>query len=180
MKDRKLAGRYARALLAALPDAAARTLADEFLASLASVFESDAELRAALLDPAVSRPSKRMILRELATTHGQPERVANFLGTLVENNRVSTLSIIAEVYHELREREQGIVPAEVTTAAPLDETTRARAQTALERMTGQTVRVNYQVDPDLIGGAVTKIGSKVYDGSLKTQLALLRERMARG
>lgn len=178
MKDRKLASRYAGALLSVLPDVQQAERTDQFLTALAETFQSSAEFRGVMLDPAFPRSSRKAILTTLAREHALPVLVSNFLQTLVDNNRMAALPSIAVVYHELREEALGIVPAEITTATPLEETMRTRAQAALEKMTGQKVRLSCRVEPDLLGGAVTKIGSKVYDGSLRSQLSELRRRMA--
>ena len=78
-----------------------------------------------------------------------------------------------------REREagQGMVSATLTTAAPLTPELKARAVSALERLSGRKVNLTTEVDPGLLGGAVTQVGSMVYDGSLMTQLARLRRTM---
>ena len=109
-----------------------------------------------------------------------PTEVGNFFATLVDNNRIGALDAIAAVFHEERERQQGIVAAEMTTATPITEEMKQRARGALERLTGATVRLTCNVKPDLIGGAVTKIGSTVYDGSLRSQLEQLKRKMAEG
>ena len=77
MKDRKLATRYARALLGALPNAGDQTAADEFLNALAAAVRANAELRSFLLDPATSATAKKSVLGELGTRRGVPERVAH-------------------------------------------------------------------------------------------------------
>ncbi len=177
MKDRKLATRYARALLAALPDPARAEAADAFLTALAGAVERFEELDETLLDPAVPRASKLGVLTSLAEAHGAPAEIATFLATVVDHGRVAQIPVIAAVYHELREAEQGIVPATMTTAGPLTPELETRARHALERLTGRTVRLRCEVEPGLIGGAVTRVGSTVYDGSLRTQLDLLRKKM---
>ncbi len=103
--------------------------------------------------------------------------MANFLGALVENNRTAVIPIISTVFHEELEAREGIVPAEITTATPLSDELRTRTQQTLERVTGRSVRLTCKVEPALIGGAVTRVGSKVYDGSLRTQLSELRRAM---
>jgi len=170
--------RYARALLSVLTDPQQAASADRFLMTLRDGIEQSGDVRRFLLDPAIPATDRRDTLRRLAETHDQPREVANFLATLVDNNRASAVPTIAEVFHEEREARMGIVPAEMTTAAPLTDDMRQRAQSALERMTGRKVTLTCHVDPHLLGGAVTRIGSKVYDGSLRTQLDRLKARMA--
>jgi F-type H+-transporting ATPase subunit delta len=177
MKDRKLATRYARALLAALPDLQRAQNADRFLAALREAMEGSPDFRDLLLDPAVSRARRTGILRDLARSGDQPPQVENFLATIVEHNRAASIPSIARVFHEELERRMNVVPAEIVSAAPLPEDLRTRAQRALERATGRSVRLETSVDPSLLGGAVTRVGSLVYDGSLRTQLDRLRRRM---
>jgi len=178
MKDRKLAVRYARALLAALPDPAVALAADQFLTALAREMDQSERFRDLMLDPAFSNSERRPLLGRLVEEIRLPAEVGNFMAMLVDNRRLGSLGSIAQLFHELREESQGIVPAEIATATPLGADQQQRAQTAIERLTGRGVRLTCRVDPALIGGAVTKIGSEVYDGSLRTQLAQLRRRMA--
>jgi len=177
MKDRKLATRYARALLSAIPDFERAQEADRFLSALREAIEESANFRDLLLDPALSRAHRKGMLRELARNGDQPPQVENFLTTIIDNNRASSLPSIARVFHDELQEKMGIVPVELTSAAPLTDELRARARQALERATGRKVRLETSVDPSLIGGAVTRVGSLVYDGSLRTQLERLRRRM---
>ena len=180
MRDRKVATRYARALLGALPDSTEQKLADEFLSALAESLKTNPEFRALLLDPAVAAGSKKSLLEQLGTARGLPARVNTFVGMLVDNRRIAALSAIAEVFHLERQAGQGEVSATLTAAAPLTPELRARAAGALERLSGRKVNLKVEIDPGLLGGAVAQVGSLVYDGSLKTQLARLRRTMGEG
>jgi F-type H+-transporting ATPase subunit delta len=180
MKDRKLAMRYARALLSVLEDPAAREKTDAFLTGLGTTIDSAHDLRRAMLDPAVPRAVRRKILSRLAEQRGLPAVVGRFLGALVDNNRLAVLPTVAAVFHEERERQMGVVAAELTTATPLGPEMQARARAAMERLTGNPVRLTCRVEPALIGGGVARIGSTLYDGSLRTQLDRLRRRMVAG
>lgn len=178
MKDRKLAARYSRALLAALPDADAAAKADAFLTAIASSMQTMPDLRDVFLNPAVSRREKRAVLTSLADAQGMPRQMRAFLLTVADHGRLEALPTIAVVFHEEREAAEGVVPAVVTTAAPLGPELEERTRHALERLTGKKVSLKAEVEPALLGGAVTRIGSMVYDGSLRTQLAKLRRRMS--
>ena len=178
MKDRKLATRYARALLAALPDATSAEIADEFLAALAKAMESSSDLRNVLLNPAVPRSARKAVLKGLAEKHRVPEQVRMFLCVVADNRRTGHLPTIAQVFSEVREEEAGVVPVELEAARPLSPDLVEKARATLERVTGRKVRMMVEVRPGLIGGAVARVGSKVYDGSLRTQLEILRQRMA--
>lgn len=178
MKDRKLATRYARALFDSLPDEPAAEAADQFLAALARAMGESADLRNALLNPAVSRSARKAVLLQLAEGHPVPNQLRSFLGIIADNGRGANLPSIAALFHEIRESEAGIVPVQMTTARPLASDLVDRARRSLEKVTGKKVRMEVEVDAALIGGAVARVGSKVYDGSLRTQLDILRQRMA--
>jgi F-type H+-transporting ATPase subunit delta len=177
MKDRKLATRYARALLGALPDAGQQDRAGVFLDGLAAGLAGDPALRDFLLDPAITTSKKTEALRAVARAQGAPESIGSFLATIADHGRLANLPSIASVFRDERERAQGVVTASLTTAAPIPADLRARAQAALERISGRKVNLEIDVDPSLLGGAVSKVGSMVYDGSIKTQLARLRARL---
>jgi len=177
MRDRKLATRYARALLGALPDDAEQNLTGEFLTALAHAATANASLHAFLVDPATPASSKKSVLEKLCAVSGVPQRVETFLHLIVEHARLAHLSSIAEVFHLERESAQGTVSATLTAAAPLTPELQARAAKALQKLSGGNVNLTVEVDPGLLGGAVAQVGSVVYDGSLKTQLARLRRTM---
>jgi F-type H+-transporting ATPase subunit delta len=176
MKDRKVAVRYARALLSAISMPEQAVSVDRFLTGLGDAMR-EADFRDLMLDPALPRSTRKAALTDLVQRAGLDERVTNFLSMLIDNNRIGSLPSIAEVFHEERERAQGIVPAEITTAVPLTDEMKGRARAAVEKLTGRKVRLTSRVEPELIGGAVTRVGSTVYDGSLRTQLTQLRRKM---
>jgi F-type H+-transporting ATPase subunit delta len=178
MKDRKLASRYAGALLSVFPDPTQAEKTDRFLTEVGQAMEQSEELRDILLDPAHPRAARISVLHAMAEKRGMPRQVFNFLSTIIDHNRGGAIPAIAEVFHEERERAMGIVPAEITTATPLSEPLRERAQSTIEKLAGKKVRLTCQVEPELLGGAITKIGSRVYDGSLRSQLGRLRRRMS--
>jgi F-type H+-transporting ATPase subunit delta len=170
-------GHAARALLGALATPAEQNLADEFLNALSSSMGTNAEFRGFLLDPATSSAAKKSLLENLCASRGVSDRVKTFLGMIVDNARLASLPSIADVFHLEREAGQGMVGGTLTTAAPLSPEHRARAAEALGKLTGKKVNLKTDVDPGLLGGAVAQVGSVVYDGSLKTQLARLRKTM---
>jgi F-type H+-transporting ATPase subunit delta len=177
MKDRKLASRYARALLSALPSANLAEDVERFLDALRDAMEESADFRGLLLDPAVPRPTRKEILASIAQKAEMPRQLVNFLYAIVDHNRVAALPTIATVFHEERQLAAGIVEAEVTTAWPLSSDLERRTVQALERLTGRNVTLTTRVEPGLLGGAVTRIGSQVLDGSLRSQLDRLRQKM---
>ena len=95
MKDRKLASRYARALLSAVPDPLVQEQIDTFLAALAKTLGESATLRTVMLDPAVPRAKRKQILASLVATQRLPRTLDNFLAILVDNNRMVAIPSIA-------------------------------------------------------------------------------------
>lgn len=177
MKDTKLATRYARALHTALRDPVQNEAADRFLTALGGALEQSPDLRSLLLNPAVPRAAKKRAFEGLARQAGAGEFVGRFLRVVVDNRRIPDLSAIAAAFHAERERSLGIMPVTVTSAAPLGPATVDKVRVSLERLTGRSIRMTSDVDPSLIGGVVTRVGSTVYDGSVRTQLAEMRRRM---
>jgi len=176
MRDRKLATRYARALLATL-DAGQAQNVDAFLAALSQAITTSRDLRDVLLNPGIPRAARTAVLVALAKQHDMPAEVGSFMRVVVAHGRAGNLPEIATAFGEAREEAAGIVPVELQTAAPLPQDLQNRARSILEKLTGKQVRLRFRVDPSRLGGAVAKIGSKVYDGSLRTQLDILRRRM---
>lgn len=177
MKDRKLAVRYARALLSVLTEDQEAKAADDFLQGLARGWDEIPAFKEMMLNPVYSQENRKQALLGMAEQAGLTDRMKNFMSTLVENKRTASICSIAQVYHEELEARMGIVPAEITTATPLDDAMRQRAQQSVQKATGRQVRLTCKVDASLLGGAVTKIGSTIYDGSLRTQLEQLRLQM---
>jgi F-type H+-transporting ATPase subunit delta len=177
MKDRKLATRYARALLGALPDAPAQNSADEFLSALREAMRDGEELRGFLLNPAVPQASKVSFFEQLAIAKGTSKSLTRFLSTIVAHGRLANLPSIADVFHDERERAQGSISATLTAAVPMSRELEARAAAALERISGRKINLKVEIDSRLLGGAVARVGSMLYDGSLETQLRRLRRSM---
>lgn len=180
MKPIAVAKRYARAFADAVGAKGAARL-EPIAAELsltAQVIGRDGDLLRFFDDPSVPRPDKSHILDTLQKKGKCGDLTRRLLDLLVDRRRLSILSEIAVAFEALRDERLGIVAAETTTARPLGVTEQKRLREALETMTGRTVKLKISVDPAILGGARTRIGSKVYDGTLKRRLALLRDRLA--
>jgi len=170
--------RYARALLeVALEHEAAEKLKGE-LGAFAGLLEQSSDLRNFLASPAVSRESKQAVVEKLVARLGASKTLRNFLFVVVENRRSSLLPQIQQAYGEELDVRRGIARAQVTSARELTAQEQADLGRVLERITGKRVEARYGTDPGLIGGAVVRIGSTVYDGSVRQQLNRLRARLA--
>jgi len=174
-----LSKRYARALVGALPDPAALETAGRELESFARLLREQRELKALFANPGVQRRDKEAILERLAAGIGLGGVVKIFLRLLLERGRLGNLEIILRVYQELMDERLGRVRAEVAAAVPLDPAVQARLAGRLGAVAGKTVVLEAKTDAALLGGLVARIGDTVYDGSLRTQLRLVREAMLR-
>lgn len=174
-----VANRYARALVdAALSPAAgvepARLLDElrDFQASL----RGSAELTTVLASPAVAPGRKRAVVDQL--TVGLPPIARNFLKTLIDHRRAASLGEILDAFERLMDERMGVVQVDLSSAQPLTEVQRHAVIQGLEAATGRQVMVNTAVKPELIGGVVARIGSTVYDGSVRSRLESLGRRLA--
>jgi F-type H+-transporting ATPase subunit delta len=172
--------RYARALADAILDSKSGLepgRAWQELRSFAEIVRDSAELRNVLLSPAVSAARKRAVVGRFASTLPLSKLIRNFLFVLIDRRRIGMLDEVIDAFESEIDARLGIVRAQVTTAAPLDDTQRAEMQATLARVAGKQVRADFKVDPALIGGAVARIGSTIYDGSVRGQLDTLRTRL---
>jgi F-type H+-transporting ATPase subunit delta len=167
--------RYARALLdVARAEADPRAIETE-LASFVALFEDNAALRHALTSPAIPAPRKVRLVRELIGRAGLSPVLSKLLVLLAERDRLALLPALREEYHRRLLDFLNVVQAEVVTAIPLSPERLAALERELAAMTGRTVTMSARVDPGIIGGVVTRIGSVVYDGSVRRQLEKMRE-----
>ncbi|HXH28415.1 MAG TPA: ATP synthase F1 subunit delta [Candidatus Polarisedimenticolia bacterium] len=128
--------------------------------------------------PSVPRTAKTKAIEAIARRARLAPVTVRFLELLTERGRMNALPWIARELAVITDARLGIVPVEATTAVPLSAAQKKRLREALETLTGGSVRLTLNVDPAVLGGARTRIGSKVYDGTLKRQLTLLHERLA--
>ncbi len=96
---------------------------------------------------------------------------------IIDHRRIAILDEIREAFELLLDERMGFVRAEVTSAAPLDQQRSAGLESELSNLTGKRMRLRFAVDPELLGGVVARIGSTVYDGSLRGQLQQLRRQL---
>ena len=150
------------------------------LTGVAALLAAHPELGSILSSPAYGIGAKREILKEVVDRLAVSVTLKNFVLLLLERNRLAHLGQIVASYSTLADELSGVVRPVVTTALPLDEQQIAGIKGALEKSTGRKVVLNVEVDPTLIGGIVTKIGDKVFDGSVKTQLARIEDILQKG
>jgi F-type H+-transporting ATPase subunit delta len=167
--------RYARAFADVASQEKLDTAAlERQLSDFLATFEGSVELRALFVNPAVSAAQKVAILDKLNATLGLQKQVRNLLAVLIKNDRISDVREVVEAYRaELQER-QGIRQVEIVTARELSEKDRAGLVAGVGNLAGARVQASFKLDESILGGTVVRIGSTVYDGSLRGRLERLK------
>jgi F-type H+-transporting ATPase subunit delta len=175
-----VANRYAKALADVIMERGQTlTVADEITA-FSHLIEQSPELRDVFASPVIALDRKKAVLREVLMRMQLKPTTNNFLQLLLTNQRLHQIDVVrTSLLRELDER-AGVVSAEVTTARSLAGNEQENLLHQLETATGKKVRINFKIDPEIIGGVVTRVGSVIYDGSIKNQLALMKQQLSRG
>ena len=130
-----------------------------------------------MLSPAVSQKAKHLLADKLAAAMQLTPLAANFVHVLLRNSRLELLPEIREDFEEELRRRQGIAQARISSAGEMTEQEKVELLNALEKLTGKRIEASYLVDPGLIGGAVVRIGSTIYDGSVRERLTRLQNQL---
>jgi F-type H+-transporting ATPase subunit delta len=181
-QPRALARRYARAALdvaAAQGPTTAAALGAE-LSDVVGLREQNHELRSVLQNPGLGGDVRRRVLTGILTQAGASPLLARLMDLLAGNDRVGLLPALAEEYAEALNQREGRVSAEAVTAVPLEEAQRSALAKALNAAIGKTVELKARVDPAVLGGVRVTMGGRTYDGTVRTRLAALRERLVSG
>jgi F-type H+-transporting ATPase subunit delta len=173
-----IARRYAGALADVIVERGEAREVQEELWVWQSMIEENPQLQEVFSNPTISYEQKGKVLVELISRTRIRPTTASFLQVLLKNQRLTELAEINHRLAQVLDQRAGVVAAQVTTARPIAEDTRATIQAKLRGLTGKDVRVSFQTDKEIIGGLVTRIGSTVYDSSIRTQLELLSTRLA--
>jgi F-type H+-transporting ATPase subunit delta len=178
MTSRGAAIRYARALFdVAQKEADIQTVGRE-LSEFARIVSSHELLMKSLSNPAVPTPRKRAVIEQLLARAGtMTPTLSKLLLLLADRDRLALLPELASSYEARLMEHAQVVRAELTSAVELAVDRVAALHQGLERVTGRQVQLQTRVDPSIIGGAVARIGSTVYDGSVTTQLQKVQERL---
>ncbi|MES2393059.1 MAG: ATP synthase F1 subunit delta [Acidobacteriota bacterium] len=171
--------RYARALAAVINDQKLDAVAAQGnLNDFADTLEESFELREVLGDPSIPEAQKLKVLDGIAKKMHMSQPVRNFLAVITHHQRLEELRDIIAGYASLVDADTQVAEAEVVSARKLDAGIRALLEEQIGKLAGgQKVRATYSEDETLLGGAVVRLGSTVYDGSIKTQLERLKQRL---
>ncbi|PYS99408.1 MAG: F0F1 ATP synthase subunit delta [Acidobacteria bacterium] len=177
MSVETISRRYATALAdVVLKTGETETVRSE-LRTWEQLFVANSDLKTAFGNPVIPHARKTGLLEGLLAKAKPSQATANFLRVLLANGRMMDLRQILERFEAVLEERSGVISAEVASAHELSESQRNELKANLEKQTGKQVKLGFAIDANLIGGVVTRIGSTVYDGSVKTQLENLKEEL---
>jgi F-type H+-transporting ATPase subunit delta len=177
MSVETVARRYALALADVVAKTGETNSIRAELQTWEGMLNANANLQDAFSNPSIPHASKEKVLEELIAKTKPTRTTANFLRVLLRNDRLTEIKEINERFATVLEERSGVIPAQITSARPLSETEKAEMKTNLEKLTNKQISLNFKTDETIIGGVVTRIGSTVYDGSVKTRLQELKQQM---
>jgi F-type H+-transporting ATPase subunit delta len=172
------APRYAHALASVVASAhldagAVQQQLNDFAATVAGSHE----LRELLMDPSFPQEQKLKVLDAVCGKMGVYREVRNFFAVIADHQRMGELNEIVAEYALVADENAGMAEAEITSARALNDDDRNELEQQVAKLAGSKVRVTYREDATLLGGAVVRIGSTVYDGSVKAQLEQMKQRL---
>jgi len=169
-----MAGRYAVALFELARDRRQLDQVERDLATLTRMLEESADLRRLVLSPVITADDQAKGLGALLAKAGIAGLAGNFVNLIVRNRRLFALADMIKAFRALLARERGEVNADVTSAHPLTPAQMQALSDTLRTTIGKNVRINTRVDPNLLGGLIVKVGSRMIDSSLRTKLNNLK------
>ena len=177
MSLQTMARRYASALADVVLERGEATEVQAELARWEEMIQSTPNLLEVLRNPTIALDQKRAVLNKLIERAKPRQTTVNFLKVLLQNQRLTELGEINRKLADVLDVRAGMVAATVTTARAVPESSQQQLHAKLTDLTGKKVRANFATDPDLLGGIVTRIGSTVYDGSVRNHLEQIRTKM---
>jgi len=177
MSLRTSATRYAKALLDVAIQESDPARIEQELATIVQAMTTHAELHRVLTSPGTPQAARVSVIKALTARAGAQAPLAKLAVMLAERGRLEVLPEMLIVYRERLLAHRNVVRAIVTSAVPLSPEKRQAIEHRLGSATGKSVQLETTVDPAIIGGVITRIGSTVYDGSVRTQLAKMRQQL---
>lgn len=175
MKNTVLAKRYAKALFAVGKEEGNLEDLSKGLNELAELFATTPEVEDALTNPLYPIEARMKVMEHLIKAMKASQIMANFLNLLVQKKRADAIPAIAEVYGAMVDENNNMCQGTVISATDLSTALSDKVKATLEKITGKQVILKNEVDPGIIGGMIAKVGDLVLDGSIKSQLAGLKE-----
>jgi len=175
-----IARRYAKALFLVAKDEGKLEEFGKTLQAIKEFMDRSPDVEAALISPVFPPDLKQKVVDEIVKAYSVDPTLAKFLTLLVEQHRIQHLRQIGQCYQELLDEEMGVVRAVVTTAVPIPDDLKDEVAKALAKAAGSEVVLQLNEDPSIIGGVVARIGDKVWDGSIRSQLNGFKDSIGRG
>lgn len=180
MIDMTVPRRYAKALLTLGKDDGNYKAYGEGLQGFALLLEREPELKDALLNPVYGREDRQKLLLRMIDLLQMAPMVGNLLKLLFDKHRLGAVAGVSQAYQQLMDEVEKVSRARVKAAIVLDEGAKEKLRQALEKLTGTTVVMEVEEDPEIIGGVLARVGDLVLDGSVRTQLFSLKESLIKG
>ncbi|WGF90703.1 F0F1 ATP synthase subunit delta [Marinivivus vitaminiproducens] len=168
-----LAERYASALYSLASDNNAVDQVLDDLSKVTAALDGSEDLRRMVGSPGIAYESQTKAILAVADHLGLDDLTRKFLGLIAQQGRLFAVAQIVRAFRERVARERGEVEAEVVSAVPLDDEQTATLRDAVAKFAGKAVSLSIRVDPELIGGLVVRVGSRMIDASLRTKIAQL-------
>ncbi len=178
MSVQTVARRYATALADVVVQRGEAAEVQAELKVWEELLHANANLREVFANPTIALDKKRAVLNRLIEMAQPRPTTINFLKVLLQNQRLTDLAEINRKFAQILDERAGMVAAKVTTAREVPQPYQQKLRDKLAELTGKTVRIDFATDPEIIGGLVTRIGSTVYDGSVRNHLQQIKEKMA--
>ena len=177
MSKRLIARRYAKALAGIAEDSGSLLDVQRELAAVAALVRGNPDLERLAFNPLLAPSQKARALDAILAAAGTSATVRSFFGVVAGAARLNLVYELAAAFDELVDLRMGIVEASVQTAQPLSAIQSAALQEALARRTGKTIKLNWRLEPSILGGVKAQVGSTVYDASIQGQLRLIKARL---
>ncbi len=142
---------------------------------IATLYLESADLRRVWENPAVPADQKRNLLDAIVKQEGIERQVRNLVAVLIDHRRLSFLPRIVEQLEKEIDSRLGFAEAHISSARELGDAEKRSLEAQIAKTTGKRVRASYGLDASLLGGAVVRVGSTIYDGSVKGQLERIKE-----
>jgi F-type H+-transporting ATPase subunit delta len=175
VKHTILAKRYAKAIFTIGQEQETFEEYNAVLQGLAELYKADPEFGDALTNPLYPMDVKEKVMAGIVASMDVDTVMGNFLNLLVQKQRAEILPEIAESYKVMVDEAKNISHGTVISAIELSDELKSNVQTVLEKLTGKQVELTTSVDPSILGGIIAKVGDLVLDGSIKNQLAGLKD-----
>ena len=173
--------RYATAFAEVVTAARLDTAAlDRQFTDFLVTWDGSSELRTFFVNPAIPAAQKVAILDKLNAKLGMQQELRNLIAVLIQNDRIGQVGEVAAAWRSILQQQLGIRPAEIVTARELSAEERGALEAEVAKLAGARIDASFKLDKSILGGTVVRIGSTVYDGSVRGRLDRLKEALTTG